>query len=61
MLVAINIYVGLTDHRMMSYLYQLAVFTAVGYALRRYEMIPTLFGFLLANELEAVTYRSMIL
>lgn len=56
-LVSINIYVGHTDHRMMSYIYQLIVFTAVGSALKRYDMIPTLFGFLLSNELEAVTYR----
>ena len=59
-LVIVNFYIGYQEYRISSFILQLIFFSIVGYLFRRWEIIPMLFGFLLASELEAVFYREIL-
>jgi len=60
LLVAVNFYVGYTEFRLISYCTQFVFFAIIGFLLKRVNMVPVLFSFLLGNELEGVLYREYL-
>jgi putative tricarboxylic transport membrane protein len=61
LIIAINYYVGSMQLRESSYLLQLSVFSIIGYALKKHNLLPFIFMFLIASELEGIMYRFVLL
>jgi hypothetical protein len=59
--VVTNTYMGYLDYRTMAYTVYLVVFSVLGLALRRYELVPAIFMFILGGSIEAVYYRQFLL
>jgi len=56
-IVCICAYVGNLQLQSMSYVVQFLCFACIGLALRKYNLLPAVFAFLLATELEGIYYR----
>jgi putative tricarboxylic transport membrane protein len=56
-----NTYMGHLDYRTVAYTAYLVVFSVLGLALRRYELVPAIFMFILGGGIEAVYYRQFLL
>lgn len=59
-IILVNLFLGHNEGRIISYIVQLAVFSAIGLALRKFSVYPILASFLLSNELESVFYREFL-
>lgn len=57
----LNTYMGILDFRPLFYTICLIAFSLVGYLLRKRELVPLIFMFILGNEIEAVMYRQLII
>jgi len=58
---ATNTYMGYLDYRVWAYTVYLVLFGLLGLALRRYELVPVIFMFILGSGIEAVYYRQFLL
>jgi len=58
---ATNTYMGYLDYRVWAYTVYLVLFGLLGLALRRYELVPAIFMFILGSGIEAVYYRQFLL
>jgi putative tricarboxylic transport membrane protein len=57
----VNGYTGYVDYRFYPYMIYLIILGAIGYLLRRYELMPAVFMFILGREIEGVFYRAFLL
>ena len=55
----LNTYMGILDFRPLFYTICLIAFSLVGYLLRKTELVPLIFMFILGNEIEAVMYGNL--
>lgn len=60
-LIVLTWYVGILDYRPFAYLMYLTVFSISGIILKRYELVPLIFMFILGNHIEAVVYRQFLI
>ena len=58
---ATNTYMGYLDYRVWAYTVYLVLFGLLGLALRRFELVPAIFMFILGSGIEAVYYRQFLL
>ena len=60
-LIVLTWYVGILDYRPFAYLMYWTVFSISGIILKRYELVPLIFMFILGNHIEAVVYRQFLI
>ena len=56
----VNFYIGYINYREVSMMLQLIFFSAIGIALRNYNMLPAVAAFLLSNDIESVVVREYL-
>ena len=59
-IVAVILYVGWIDHRMISYLLQTVFAGIIGFSLHRYNLLPMFTAYILSNDIESVFVREIM-
>ena len=59
-IVAVILYVGWIDHRMISYILQTVFAGIIGFSLHRYNLLPMFTAYILSNDIESVFVREIM-